>query len=299
MGYYNDRTFGSPLTLPYQVNRATYAIAPYYVWQQPRPQPVYRHKAIRDFYSQDELISFRKFQSPSGFLLITLEKPLRALLFFAGAALLPPLLMLRRVFLDRRTRFLLVCVLIGAGGALFEAWTIPHHFAGIAPAIYALGLQAMRHLRQWKPGGQPVGSALLRLSVALCVLLAIIRLGAEPLHLELSTWPGGGWASTWFGPGQFGAPRALVEARLEQLPGRQLAIVRYSPKHDCLDEWVYNAANIDNSKVIWAREMDTTSNLELMRYYSDRRVWLVQPDQQPAEVSPYPAPAVRESAALR
>ncbi len=35
MGYYNDRAFGSPLTPPYAVNRATYAVAQYYVWQPP------------------------------------------------------------------------------------------------------------------------------------------------------------------------------------------------------------------------------------------------------------------------
>ena len=34
MGYYDYRVFGSPLTLPYAVNRATYAIAPYFAWQE-------------------------------------------------------------------------------------------------------------------------------------------------------------------------------------------------------------------------------------------------------------------------
>jgi hypothetical protein len=84
--------------------------------------------------------------------------------------------------------------------------------------------------------------------------------------------------------------RAQIESRLEQLPGRQLVIVRYSPEHNSLDEWVYNAADIDNSKVVWAREMDRSENLELMHYYKDRTVWLVQPDTNPASVSPYPSP---------
>src|SRR6476469_6908366 len=47
MGYYNYRVFGSPLTLPYTVNRATYAMAPYFAWQSPRPEPVYRHDEMR------------------------------------------------------------------------------------------------------------------------------------------------------------------------------------------------------------------------------------------------------------
>ena len=55
MGYYNYRAFGSPLTPPYTVNRATYAVTPYYAWQSPRPEPVYRHKVMREFYVGVEL----------------------------------------------------------------------------------------------------------------------------------------------------------------------------------------------------------------------------------------------------
>jgi hypothetical protein len=67
-------------------------------------------------------------------------------------------------------------------------------------------------------------------------------------------------------------------------------IVRYSPGHNVFNEWVYNAADIDGSHVIWARGMDAANDLELIHYYKDRNVWLVQPDQQPAEISPYTLP---------
>jgi hypothetical protein len=289
MGYYNYRVFGNPLTLPYQVNRATYAMAPYYVWQPVRSEPVYRHKAMRDFYAYDELVNFEKFQTPSGFLILTLLKPLRALLFFAGIALLVPLIMLRRVLLDCRTRFLVLCVLILTPGMLVELWLIPHYLAPLTAAFYAIGLQAMRHLRLWTPERKPVGAAMVRFSVTVCVALSVVRLYASPLHVKLVDWPSGAWASAWYGSGQLGDRRAQVETQLERFPGRQLAIVRYSAGHNCLDEWVYNAPDIDGSKVIWAREMDDANNLELIRYYKDRHVWLVQPDLQPAEVSPYPS----------
>jgi hypothetical protein len=78
---------------------------------------------------------------------------------------------------------------------------------------------------------------------------------------------------------------------LEQLPGKQLALVRYSSRHNPYNEWVYNSAEIEDSKVIWAREMDPANNVELIRYYKDRKVWLVKPDSQPISVSPYPVPA--------
>jgi hypothetical protein len=64
-------------------------------------------------------------------------------------------------------------------------------------------------------------------------------------------------------------------------------LVRYSPVHSSLDEWVYNAPDIDGTKVIWAREMDVRDNCELIHYYKDRHVWLVQPDLPTAAASQY------------
>jgi hypothetical protein len=181
---------------------------------------------------------------------------------------------------------------------LIEIFLIPHYLAPFTAAFYAIGLQAMRHLRLWSPDGQPVGMTLVRLAVTVCFVLAAVRSFAGPLHLRLNEWPASEWSGMWYGPGHFGTERAHIEAGLERLPGKQLAIVRYSPKHYSMDEWVYNAPDIDRSKVIWAREMDSANDLELIRYYKDRNVWLVQPDKQPAEISPYTV-FRQESASLR
>ena len=94
-------------------------------------------------------------------------------------------------------------------------------------------------------------------------------------------------AAMWYGPDDYGTERAQIESRLEQLPGKQLVIVRYCPQRNCLDEWVYNSADIDKSKVIWAREMDAANDFDLIQYYNDRKVWLVRMDTQPATVAPY------------
>jgi hypothetical protein len=289
MAYYDYRAFGSPTTLPYTVNRAAYAVAPYYVWQSPRPAPVYRHQVLRNFYYEIELAAFNQIHTLSGFLPHTLIKLVQAFEFYAGFVLLPPLIMMRRVFRDRRIRFLVLCVVVLAGGIAIEIFFIPHYIAPFTAAFYAIGLQAMRHLRVWSPGGQPVGATMVRLTVTICLLLAGLRLFPGPLHLALPEWPASQWIDRWYGPGHFGAERARVESGMEQLPGRQLLLVRYSPRHNPTDEWVYNAPDIDTSKVVWARDMDAAHNLELMHYYPGRKVWLVEPDSLPAIVSPYPA----------
>ena len=85
---------------------------------------------------------------------------------------------------------------------------------------------------------------------------------------------------------------------LNALPDRQLVLVRYKPKHDTMAEWVYNGANIDSSKVVWARDMGATDNEELIRYFNDRRVWLLEADDMPPKLSAYPSGGLVHSSAL-
>lgn len=299
LGYYDYRAFGNPLTLPYTINRATYAMSPYFVWQQPRPEPEYRHPAMRYYYEETELKVSSRARSLSGYFLTKLLVGAAALQFFSGIALLAPLIMVRRVFLDRRIRFLVICVLLLAGGMAVQVFLLPHYLAPFTAAFYAIGLQAMRHLRLWMPERKPIGRMLARTSITICFGMAGLRLFAGPLHLALPEYPATDWNFSWYGPDHFGTERARVAAGLSQQPGKQLVIVHYSARHNPFNEWVYNEADLDSAKVLWARDMGATENEELIHHYPDRRAWLVEPDEQPASVSPYTAaPAAQQAGAL-
>jgi hypothetical protein len=284
MGFYNLRAFGDVRIPPYTLDRATYAVVPYYVWQPARPQPDYRHEEMRRFYVDVELPYFTALKTPMGFVSQSLIKVASVVFFYAGSVLLPPLMMLRRVWLDRRMRFLWVTLAIMLAGLLCEIFLLPHYLAPCTAAFYAVGLQAMRHLRVWRPGDEPVGLAMVRLLVTACVLLAGCRTLAQPLHLSLGSWPSIGW----YGAEDRGLARAHVVSQLQRRQGGQLAIVRYAPGHDARVEWVYNAADIDGSKIVWAREMDAAHMQQLLRYYGDRTAWLVRPDDPVATVVAYP-----------
>jgi hypothetical protein len=56
------------------------------------------------------------------------------------------------------------------------------------------------------------------------------------------------------------------------------------------DEWVYNGAEIDNAKVLWARELDAEQNAKLLAYFKDRKIWLVTPDADNIYLEPYTTP---------
>lgn len=297
LAYYDYKAFGKPTTLPYTLDRNEYAITPYFVWQHQRPFPHYRHEVIRQFYTDTEYAFYKQFASWKGFIPQTLIKIQFTSQFYISFSLLPVMIMLRRAFMDKRIRFLTLTIVVMVAGLLIEIYLLPHYVAPFTAAFYAIGLQAMRHLRVWKPEKKPVGLMLTRGLITVCVLMGGIRTFAWQLHVAPPELPVNNWNCTWYGPGHYGMERADLESRLESLPGRQLAIVRYGSKHNTLNEWVYNAPDVDNSKVVWAREMDPVNNKELLHYYSDRTVWLVEADAVPARVSPYPTGQLAEAAA--
>ena len=75
-----------------------------------------------------------------------------------------------------------------------------------------------------------------------------------------------------------------------RMPGKQLVFVRYWPGHIFQNEWVYNAADIDGSRVVWARDLGPEEDEKLRRYLPDRTAWLVEPDARPPRLGPYEPP---------
>ncbi len=86
----------------------------------------------------------------------------------------------------------------------------------------------------------------------------------------------------------FAAERYSMLRELEHLPGRQLVLIRYTSEHDPQNDWVYNRADIDASKVVWAREMSPEQDRPFLEYFHDRNVWLLEPDMSPPKLGPYP-----------
>jgi hypothetical protein len=198
-------------------------------------------------------------------------------LFYLGPLLSVPLVMIPRVLRDRRTRPLAVMAAVFVAGLCLDLWFYPHYAAPATALVYALVFQAMRHLR-W---------ARARLAIAIpviCLAMAGVRLLAQPFASALAP----DHPETWFQTTAGNVDRAAVAARLQSLDGDHLVLVRYSASHNWFEEWVYNAADIDRSKVVWAHDMGEAGNRELLDYFGGRRVWLVEPDVKPPSLSEYP-----------
>jgi len=81
--------------------------------------------------------------------------------------------------------------------------------------------------------------------------------------------------------------RRPVEQQLALLPGQHLVLVRYAKDHNSGEEYVFNSADIDHAKTVWAREIPGVDLSPLLTYFRDRDVWLFQPDEDNGTVTPY------------
>jgi hypothetical protein len=70
--------------------------------------------------------------------------------------------------------------------------------------------------------------------------------------------------------------RTDVLERLNEVPGRDLVLVKsneYNPLHT---ELVYNEADIDASPIVWAHSGGIERDRGIINYYPDRQVWLFE-----------------------
>ncbi len=271
-GLYYDRVTGSPFRMTYQINRGVYSQAPYFLWQQPRPEPVYHHPLMRAFY-QREFRVFQESHTLAGFLRELGKKIWSSWKFYVGPLFTLPLLMLPWTFRDRRIRFPLLAGALLLLATAVETWTSPHYLAAATGLLYLSLMQCMRHLRLWSWRCRPFGAAIVRAIPVICCALIVLRVAAVAAGAQIEPpWPRGN------------LERAAILRKLQASPGQHIVIVSYGPGHDLDHEWVYNDASIDAAKVIWARDTGPLGDAELLQYFHDRRVWRLNPDQYPSRL---------------
>jgi hypothetical protein len=194
--------------------------------------------------------------------------------------------MLPFIWRDRKMRIAVWALVIVVG---FENMTFfaffPHYAAAVMVPIFVVILECIRQMRNR-------GAAGLFLSRALPVVcgfgLAIPVMGriAEPLLPRAMA----GITKLWAPEFEHWVSREQFTPYLERQPGPQLVLVHYDPaKHNNDNAWVYNTADLEHAKVVWAREGTPEEDRALFEHFSGRRVWLGEPDTSPPRIVPYEA----------
>lgn len=277
LALHNHAVTGSWTTLPYEVSRAQYGSPTTFTFQ-PNPAPTRQlSQEEQDNYDAQSLVHDREARKP---FLKRLSDRLRYYRFF----FLPPLYLAIPGFflaLNRpRMRLVLATIVLFAAGTNFYPYFYSHYVAAIACMfllVIIVGLQEVARLSEM--------AAAIILGVAAAHFLFWYGLHltareqtlATALPYETSDYINSG--------DQEG--RVAVRKQLDAAPGKQLVFVRFAPLHP-LREWIQNEANIDNARIVWALDLGRQENSKLRQYYQYRNAWLLEPDDHPPRLVPYP-----------
>ncbi len=275
----NRQVTGQWLTLPYTASQYQYGVPAGFTFQSP-PTP---HREL----NREQALNYRMQLSFRGSaretvtsFLERLEYRVRYYRFF----FLAPLYLALPAFFwwMRQYRFLWVALTLAAFslGSNFYPLFEPHYIAAVTCLFV---LVALAGLQQWERFSKDAAQVI----AFFCVAAFLFWYG---LHLfdtqefsmavrQYETWDGLNHRNP--------AARIAVNQQLANVPGKVLVFVRYYPQHIFQEEWVYNSADIDGSRVVWARDLGADENEKLRAYYKDRSAWLLEPDFRPPRLRPY------------
>ncbi len=266
MALYNQAVTHDPLKMPYQLHEETYSVSPLFLWKSPREIPKFRHEVIRKFQLGWALDDYRRQRSLWGFWEAKSDMLVRIWYILVGPVLTVALLVgLADAAHRRDVAFLAGTVLVSLAAGTLVPWMFPHYVAPVLPALLVVLIHGLRRTRVWRSNGAARGGTVV--TAMLATYLVVFCVGASGRAIV--------------GHRQWSHDRTEISAMLRQLSGQHLVVVRYGPRHDTGREWVYNTADIDGAKIVWAREMSPRENLLLLEYFRNRRVWLLEADAEP------------------
>jgi hypothetical protein len=285
----NKQVTGSFTTLPYQLSQYQYGVPAALTFQaNPVPHRELTSQQALDYKMQTSFHGPGKDTIRSYFL--RMEYRVRFYRFF----FLPELYLALPFFLWRTSQWryawvAATCLLFALGINFFPAFQF-HYLAACTSLFILISIAGLERLARIVVYGRPVGYQAALLLLGLCFIhfafwYTVHLFESSPLKgaREFEVWNGINHEST--------DPRVVVNRMIDKMPGKLLVFVRYWPQHIFQKEWIWNAADIDGSRVVWARDLGADENQKLIRYFPGRRLLLLEPDAQPPQLTPYaPSP---------
>jgi hypothetical protein len=282
---HNRAVTGSWTTLPNALSRYQYGV-PAAFTTQPNPVP---HRELTREQRLDYEVQSEVHGEHTDTIKSYIERFGSRIRFYRFFFLAPLYLALPLYFLrlrERRFVWVLLSILLFTLGSNFYPYFYSHYIAAIACLFVLMSVTALERLSRCNVPGWLAGNEAARAIVFLCFGHFIFWYGLhlfapEDVRAAMIRY------ETWDAINQ-GDPegRTAINRQISGIPGKHLVFVRYWPPHT-FKEWIYNTADIDGSRIVWARDLGVAENEKLLRYYSDRTAWLLEPDFRPPKLTPY------------
>ncbi len=251
--YFNYRVTGNALRLPYLEYARQYDVISqlrYVPLSFPKPSANQRVSDLHNIFEVDaHKAALRRSALDDTWAILQNTSP--------GLVLLTLFVAVLASIRDRETRVLLALLVPPGLPLYFETFATPHYLAPFLACLLLLLFQSSSSLFKqsgWLRSGRYV-------LVAVCLLSALGYLfywkRTVLYKLSVETYAQ--------------SQRLSIGRRLNQLPGRQLVFVRYSPDYSIHYEWVYNPADLQQAKVIFAHDLSTERDETLLAEYPGRQ----------------------------
>jgi hypothetical protein len=251
IGHYNYRVTGDPLKMPYAAYGQKSESVPLFLFSS--SDGARSPNCLMEFHNSKYAKLYTAFLTPAGFVN---QQAGRLLLFFmvlVGIGCVVPFV-LGFVFLVRSRRFLLPALVCASViGSALTTYYHPHYIAHALPSILVITVYGVMFWRKWiRSRFWRFAVYLIPFAQLLTIMLFVGKQFAAPINDE--------------------TPRERIEAQLTASPSRHLIVVEDACVYD---SWIflYNDANIDASRIVWARKLSGPEDSELRNYYSDRAQW--------------------------
>jgi hypothetical protein len=281
----NKLVTGSWITVPEMLSQYQYGVPASLTFQaHPVPHRQLTPQQAMDYKMQ---LSFQQGAETIASFFQRLEYRVRFYRFF----FLPPLYLAAAFFFRslREYRFVwvvLTLTMFALGANFFPAFQT-HYLAAVTCLFILVSVTGLQQIGRLSVRGHAAGREAAGMILLICGAQFLFWYGmhaADDLEFSMASRQYETWNSINHGNP---ARRILVAQELARIPGQLLVFVRYLPQHIFQDEWVYNAAAIDASRVVWARDLGPAENEKLLRYYPGRTAILLEPDFRPPRLSEY------------
>lgn len=274
----NKRVTGNWFQLPYSLSQYQYGVPAALTFQQtPIPHVPLTPQQALDYRMQS---NFHPGHDTLASYLARLFYRVRYYRFY----FYPPLYLALIAFLAgiRTYRWLCVpaaCLLFALGTNFFPAFQF--HYLAAVVCLFVLmsvrGLQTLTRLRR----GREAARVLIFFCIAQFVFwYAPHLLEGTGFPIEIVRF------DMWNSINHRNPERRIeVDRQLAAIPGKLLIFVRYWPRHPFQEEWVYNGADIDTQRIVWAHDLGDEENQKLRAYYPDRKAILLEPDATPPRLT--------------
>ena len=342
LAWYNLMTTGNPAVMPYSIWRQAQCFVPPFLWQALSTQPIaFLDHGLAQFAAweveivrplkQGQLVAAIAIFSRQ---IITLRDQLGPMLllpllcwsprwfaarpkghwFIAAVAVVLGLLFASWLYFGLPLKLLLLfvlykrwrnpgerlpIVLIAAGllATSVSSFYMTIYFSVFLPPLILLAVGGLRYLTLWNPRRGAGVAGMLVLGIFLFTgLQAFSRVSSNGMA-------GVSMSRVDEEPVR---DRGMLLNLVEQEKGRQLVLVRNLVIDEPIHELIWNDADVDRQRIVWARDLKAEWSAAAIRYFQPSKVWLVEvlptdkENRQPwsVRIRPYPVAGLPAPAPL-